>query len=96
MTAVALGWYMAKRGTLVAARYVEAKLGKPSLVRETSRLTPLELIKHPVRSRTKLFKKEEDPLKGIILSVSFQIISKMTYINLLLFIFLARLRVTTS
>ncbi|VDN50642.1 unnamed protein product [Dracunculus medinensis] len=68
LTAVALGWYMAKRGTLVAARYVEAKLGKPSLVRETSRLTPLELIKHPVRSRTKLFKKEEDPLKGIILS----------------------------
>lgn len=34
-------------GTGVAARYVENRLGKPALVRETSRLTFFETLRHP-------------------------------------------------
>lgn len=67
LSALAVGWYSAKHGTGVISRYVEARLGKPSLVRETSRLTPIELIKHPIRNVKKLFKRREDPLKGIVL-----------------------------
>ena len=44
---MALGIYSAKMGTGVAARYVENRLGKPSLVRETSRLTFFETLRHP-------------------------------------------------
>lgn len=36
-------------GTGVAARYAESRLGKPSLVRETSRLTLFETLKHPIK-----------------------------------------------
>lgn len=53
----------------VAARYAEARLGKPSLVRETSRITPLETLKHPIKTASMLFRKTNDPLKGVILSV---------------------------
>lgn len=70
MTALAVGWYTAKRSTGVVAKYVEARLGKPSLVRETSRVTPLELVKHPIKLGKKLFAKAEDPLKGVVLAVS--------------------------
>lgn len=45
----AVGIYAAKHSTGVAARYIEARLGKPSLVRETSRLTVGEAIKHPIK-----------------------------------------------
>ena len=46
---MAFGVYGAKYGTGVAARFVEARLGKPSLVRETSRLTAVEAVKHPIK-----------------------------------------------
>ncbi|CAJ0576559.1 unnamed protein product, partial [Mesorhabditis spiculigera] len=68
LTAVAIGWYAAKRGTGVAARYAEARLGKPSLVRETSRVTPLETLKHPIKTFQTIFRKRHDPLKGVVLS----------------------------
>uniref|UniRef100_A0A9J2PKS9 AAA+ ATPase domain-containing protein n=2 Tax=Ascaris lumbricoides TaxID=6252 RepID=A0A9J2PKS9_ASCLU len=68
LTALAVGWYTAKQGTSVVARYVEARLGKPSLVRDTSRVTPLETIKHPIKTIQTLFRKADDPLKGVILS----------------------------
>ena len=44
-----MGVYAAKYGTGVGARYIESRLGKPSLVRETSRLTVIEALKHPVK-----------------------------------------------
>jgi ATPase family AAA domain-containing protein 3A/B len=69
LTILALGWYTAKRSTGVTAKYIEARLGKPSLVRETSRVTPLELLKHPIKLGKKLFSKAEDPLKGVVLAV---------------------------
>lgn len=68
LTAVAVGWYAAKRSTSVVAKFVEARLGKPSLVRETSRLTPIELLKHPVKFGKKLFTQAADPLKGVVLN----------------------------
>ncbi|CAD6190230.1 unnamed protein product [Caenorhabditis auriculariae] len=68
LTALAIGWYTAKRGTSVVARYAEARLGKPSLVRETSRVTPLETLKHPIKTASMYFRKRHDPLKGVVLA----------------------------
>jgi ATPase family AAA domain-containing protein 3A/B len=50
LSAVALGVYAAKTGTGVAGRYIEARLGKPSLVRETSRQSALDVARHPLKS----------------------------------------------
>lgn len=49
LTLLAVGFYSAKNATAVAGRYIEARLGKPSLVRETSRITVLEALKHPIK-----------------------------------------------
>jgi len=43
-----VGIYSAKFGTGVAARYIENRLGKPSLIRETSRLNFFDSVKHPI------------------------------------------------
>ena len=67
---LAFGLYGAKRGTAVIARQVEARWGKPSLIRDTSRVTVSEIFKHPVKTFQTLFRRSDDPLKGIILSVS--------------------------
>ncbi|KAJ8320477.1 hypothetical protein KUTeg_002064 [Tegillarca granosa] len=69
---VAIGVYTAKYGTGVAARFVEARLGKPSLVRETSRLTFFEALKHPIKTAKRITVKPEDALKGIILRPSLE------------------------
>lgn len=49
LTLLAAGVYSARNATAVAGRYIESRLGKPSLVRETSRLTVAEAIKHPIK-----------------------------------------------
>uniref|UniRef100_A0AAQ5YLN0 AAA+ ATPase domain-containing protein n=1 Tax=Amphiprion ocellaris TaxID=80972 RepID=A0AAQ5YLN0_AMPOC len=49
LTLLAVGVYSARNATAVAGRYIEARLGKPSLVRETSRFTVGEAIKHPIK-----------------------------------------------
>lgn len=49
LTLLAVGVYSAKNATSVAGRYIEARLGKPSLVRETSRVTVLEALRRPVQ-----------------------------------------------
>ncbi|XP_054517712.1 ATPase family AAA domain-containing protein 3A isoform X2 [Pan troglodytes] len=49
LTLLAVGVYSAKNATLVAGRFIEARLGKPSLVRETSRITVLEALRHPIQ-----------------------------------------------
>ena len=43
-------------GTGVAARYVEARLGKPSLIRETSRLSFFQGLRRPVKVNTCVWK----------------------------------------
>lgn len=69
LSAVALGVYAAKTSTGVAGRYIEARLGKPSLVRDTSRRTALQALRNPVPSLRRLLTttKAEDALKGVVL-----------------------------
>lgn len=47
---LALGVYTAKGGTGVVARYIESRIGKPSLVRETSRVNLVDSIRHPIKT----------------------------------------------
>ncbi|KAM9298952.1 ATPase family AAA domain-containing protein 3A [Gastrophryne carolinensis] len=68
LTLLAVGVYTAKNATGVAGRYIEARLGKPSLVRETSRITVLEAVKHPVKVSRRLVSKVQDALEGVVLS----------------------------
>lgn len=68
LSLIALGVYTAKGATGVSARYIEARLGKPSLVRETSRFSVLESLKHPIETVKKLKEKQTDALSGVILA----------------------------
>ena len=65
---LAVGYFSAKRVTGLAASYVQARLGKPSLVRDTSRTPLFEVMKHPVNTVKKKMMEKQEPLKGIILS----------------------------
>ena len=70
ITGIAIGIYGAKTSITVAGRYVESRLGKPSLVRETSRLTVSQFLRHPVQSTQRVLGvgiQEQDALKGIVL-----------------------------
>lgn len=69
LTGVALGIYGARTGTGIAGRYIEARLGKPSLVRETSRRTFREVLKNPIPSMKRAFGflKASNALDGVIL-----------------------------
>ncbi|XP_068096686.1 ATPase family AAA domain-containing protein 3-A isoform X1 [Hyperolius riggenbachi] len=68
LTLLAVGVYSAKNATGVAGRYIEARLGKPSLVRDTSRITALEAVKHPIKVSKRLFSQVQDALEGVVLS----------------------------
>jgi ATPase family AAA domain-containing protein 3A/B len=68
LSLLAVGVYTAKRGTGVAASYISARLGKPSLVRATSRFSAFETFKHPIKTVKKVVtKKEGDALSGVVL-----------------------------
>ena len=66
---MAFGIYAAKMGTGVAARFIEARLGKPSLIRETSRLSFLQSLRHPIRATRRIIARPSDPLAGIVFEV---------------------------
>lgn len=68
LSVLALGVYTAKGSTGIAARYIEARLGKPSLVRETSRFSALDAFKHPIQAVQKLKRKQTDALQGVVLA----------------------------
>jgi len=68
LTLLAAGVYSARNATAVAGRYIEARLGKPSLVRETSRITVAEAIKHPIKTTKRLRSRPQDALEGVVLS----------------------------
>uniref|UniRef100_A0A8C8CJX1 ATPase family AAA domain containing 3A n=1 Tax=Oncorhynchus tshawytscha TaxID=74940 RepID=A0A8C8CJX1_ONCTS len=71
LTLLAVGVYSARNATAVAGRYIEARLGKASLVRETSRIAVAEAIKHPTkieRPCCRLTSKPQDALEGVVLS----------------------------
>lgn len=65
---LALGVYSAKGSTGVAARYIEARLGKPSLVRETSRFSAIDTVRHPIQAVKKIAEKKSDALSGVVLA----------------------------
>jgi len=70
ITGIALGIYAARTSIGVAGRFVEARLGKPSLVRETSRATLQQLARKPLLTTKRLLGiggGEQDALKGIVL-----------------------------
>jgi ATPase family AAA domain-containing protein 3A/B len=52
ITAIAVGWFTARTSISIAGRAIEARLGKPSLIRETSRVTLSQWIKQPVTTLT--------------------------------------------
>lgn len=68
LTLLAVGVYSARNATAVAGRYIEARLGKPSLVRETSRFTVVEALKHPIKMAKRLKSKPQDALEGVVLN----------------------------
>lgn len=72
ISGIALGVYTARTGTGVAGRFIESRLGKPSLVRETSRLTPATLVKNPVQSVKRItgMSAASDALEGVVLESS--------------------------
>ncbi|XP_055073331.2 ATPase family AAA domain containing 3 [Misgurnus anguillicaudatus] len=72
LTLLAVGVYSARNATAVAGRYIEARLGKPSLVRETSRITVVEALKHPIKMVKRLKSKPQDALEGVVLSPSLE------------------------
>ena len=49
------------------ASYVSARLGKPSLVRDTSRFSIFETFKHPMKTIQKLKNTPQDALSGVVL-----------------------------
>jgi len=68
LSLLAFGVYTAKRGTGVTAGYISARLGKPSLVRDTSRFSAFETVKHPLETAQKFKKKPQDALSGVVLN----------------------------
>lgn len=67
LTLFAFGIYTARMGVGLMGRVLEARLGKPSLVRETSRYSAGEAFRHPFKFVRKLFTRPQDPMKGIVL-----------------------------
>lgn len=70
LSIIAVGVYGSKNFLGVAARFVEARLGKPTLVRETTRKNILQMAKSPVSSFKHVFGKGESSaaLKNIVLA----------------------------
>ncbi|CAF4360723.1 unnamed protein product, partial [Rotaria sp. Silwood2] len=68
ITLLALGVYSARGATQTAVKYLDSRLGKPSLIRETSRTTLLTALRSPVKTiRRYFFSKAEDSLQGVVL-----------------------------
>jgi len=65
-TGIALGIYGARSATGVTARYIESRLGKPPLVRETSRATFGQVFRSPLTSIRNMTSGTKDVLSGIV------------------------------
>jgi ATPase family AAA domain-containing protein 3A/B len=75
ITGVAVGVYAARTSIGIGGRFIEARLGKPSLIRETSRLTATQFLRQPMVSTKRLFRigvQDQDALKGIVLEESLE------------------------
>lgn len=69
LSMLAGGVYTARMGISIIGQYIELRLGKPSLVRQTSRLTAGQLVKHPIQTVKRITRPKEDILKGVVLQV---------------------------
>lgn len=68
LTAIAVGVYTAKVSTGIVGRFVESRLGKPVLVRETSKRTILDMARDPLVTIKEVFSsKDTNALKGVVL-----------------------------
>ncbi|CAH8462047.1 unnamed protein product [Schistosoma bovis] len=67
LTLLAGGVYGAKYGIGTFTKVVESRIGKPALVRETSRLNIVDTCRHPIKTAKTVFQRPTDPLEGIIL-----------------------------
>ena len=69
LTLLALGVYSARVSTQVAGRFIEARLGKPPLIRETSRHTLATYVRHPIQAMRELFSSVNptQALEGVVL-----------------------------
>lgn len=73
LSAAAVGIYFARAGASVAGNYLAARLGKPSLVRDTSRITALTAIREPFTTVRKIWQRfqtqdAERALDGVVLA----------------------------
>jgi ATPase family AAA domain-containing protein 3A/B len=69
LTGIAFGLYTARVSTGVVGRFIEARLGKPSLVRETTKKNVLQMIASPISSARLAFgsAQGDNALKNIVL-----------------------------
>ncbi len=69
LTVLAFGVYTAKISTSVAGKFIESRLGKPSLIRETSKTNFLQSIASPIKTLKQSFgsKDAKAALKDIVL-----------------------------
>jgi ATPase family AAA domain-containing protein 3A/B len=70
ITGIAVGVYAARTSIGITGRFVEARLGKPTLVRETSRLSAGQFARDPISSSKRVLGvgvHEQDAMKGIVL-----------------------------
>ena len=74
LTALAFGVYTARTSTTVIGRFIESRLGKPSLVRETTRANFLQMMRSPYATVKQMiqFQKSESALKNIVLEFSLE------------------------
>ena len=73
VTGIAVGIYAARTSIGVTGRFVEARLGKPSLIRETSRWSVSQFVRQPIESTKRVLGvgiHEQDAMKGIVLEES--------------------------
>lgn len=75
LSAAAAGIYFARAAASVVGGYVAARLGKPSLVRDTSRITALSAFREPVKSVRNLWHRfqtqdAERALDGVVLATA--------------------------
>lgn len=74
LTILAFGVYTAKTSTTVIGKFLESRLGKPSLVRETTRTNVLQVLKHPYSTLKSIIasKNADQALKNIVLETSLE------------------------
>ena len=69
LTGIAFGLYTARVSTGVVGRFIEARLGKPSLLRETTKRNVLQMVGSPISSARLAFgsAQGDNALKNIVL-----------------------------